>query len=60
MIRENENMDNFIPKNAVKLCNKCQNHIRGTATFKIYPTWIPHNVLIGNPLCKDYIERKED
>jgi hypothetical protein len=55
-----ENMDNFIPKNAVKLCNRCQNHICGTVTCKLYPTRIPHNVLVGEPLCKEYQEKKED
>lgn len=50
-----ENMDNFIPKNAVKLCNHCQNHNRGTATCKVYPKWIPQEVLVGDILCKEYL-----
>ncbi len=54
-----ENMDNFIPKNAVKLCNHCQLHNRGTPTCKVYPKWIPIEVLGGDIICKEYIEKKD-
>ncbi len=48
-----ETMDNFIPKNAVKLCNKCEHHIRGTITCEAYPERIPHKQLISD-YCKDF------
>ena len=52
-----ENMDNFIPKNAVKLCNHCQHrHLnRGTITCEVFPKWIPQEVLVGDILCKEYL-----
>ena len=55
-----ENMDNFIPKNAVKLCNKCEYHNRGTVTCKIYPNGIPYDILIGKPLCEKFKERQSN
>ena len=54
-----ETMENFIPKNAVKLCNKCKHHIRGTITCEAYPDRIPHKQLISD-YCKDFQPREED
>ena len=49
-------VDGFIPKNAVKLCNKCKKRVNFTATCQKYPKRIPHEVLVGE--CPDF-EPKE-
>lgn len=50
-------LDNFIPKNTVKQCNKCK-HLRAkTASCKRYPDWIPDEVLTGEE-CPEF-EPKE-
>ena len=50
-------LDNFIPKNACKQCNKCK-HLRArTASCKRYPEWIPDEVLTGEG-CPEF-EAKE-
>ncbi len=53
-----ETMENFIPKNAVKLCNKCKHRFNGTATCKVYPTWIPQEQLVSD-YCKDFQTREK-
>lgn len=49
-------LDNFISKNAVKLCNKCRKRKNYTATCEVYPNGIPKKVLMGD--CPDF-EPKE-
>ncbi len=55
---QKETMDNFIPKNAVKLCNKCKHRFNGTATCKVHPTWIPQEQLVSD-YCKDFQPREK-
>lgn len=50
-------LDNFIPKNAIELCNKCRKRKNFTATCKEYPNGIPKKLLFGND-CPDF-EAKE-
>ena len=50
-------VDNFIPRNAVKLCNQCSRRKNYTATCKTYPEGIPKKVLFSNE-CPDF-EPKE-
>ena len=50
-------LDNFIPKNAVKQCNKCKKRKDFTITCQKYPTRIPHEVLVGEN-CPEF-ESKE-
>ena len=45
---QKENMDNFIPRNAVKLCNKCRLANKGEFTCQVYPEWIPDEMLMGD------------
>mgnify|MGYP003414788553 CR=1 FL=1 len=54
-----KNMNNFIPKNAVKLCNRCQNRNRGEVDCKMFPKRIPHEVLVGDIICKKYLPIEE-
>lgn len=35
----------FIPKNAVKMCNECKKKVKFSATCKVYPKRIPLEVL---------------
>lgn len=51
-------LDNFIPKNAVKLCNKCKHLQARTASCKAYPEWIPDEVLFSNN-CPDFEPKEE-
>ena len=50
-------VDGFIPKNAVKLCNKCKKrNLKKPFTCQVYPDWIPKEMLTGE--CPDF-EPKE-
>lgn len=49
-------LDNFIPKNAIKLCNKCSR--REKISCKTYPNGIPKKVLFGNE-CPDFEPKEE-
>ena len=51
-------LDNFIPKNAVKLCNKCKKRVNFTATCSKYPGVIPKNILFSNS-CPDFEPKEE-
>lgn len=51
-------LDNFIPKNACKQCNKCTHLKAKTTTCKKYPEWIPDEVLMGEG-CPEFEEKKE-
>ena len=53
-----ENRDHPILKNKVKLCNKCALRMPKTATCEKYPQGIPHEVAVGRPLCKAFVEKK--
>lgn len=50
-------VDGFIPKNAVKQCNKCRKRVDFTVTCTKYPKRIPHEVLVSGD-CPDF-ELKE-
>lgn len=50
-------LDNFIPRNAVELCNECRRRVDYTATCEVYPNRIPKKVLFSND-CPDF-EPKE-
>lgn len=46
-------LDNFIPKNSVKLCNKCRKKsLEKPFTCQVYPEWIPDEMLTGD--CPDF------
>ena len=46
-------LDNFIPKNSVKLCNKCRKKsLEKPFTCRVYPEWIPDEMLTGD--CPDF------
>lgn len=51
-----ENMNNFIPKNAVKLCNRCSKRATGKIACEMYPQRIPHEVLVSKD-CKGFLEK---
>ena len=50
-------LDNFIPKNACKQCNKCKRRAVGTITCTKYPERIPHKVLVGGN-CPEFEEKE--
>mgnify|MGYP001037139516 CR=1 FL=1 len=52
-------LDNFIPKNAVKLCNKCRLRKNYTATCDVYPSGIPKKVLLSSD-CPDFDPKERD
>ncbi len=47
-------LDNFIPKNTVKECNRCKHHILGTVTCKAFPNRIPDEILAGRSHTKPF------
>ena len=51
-------LDNFIPKNAVKQCNKCKKRVNFTATCPKYPKGIPYEVLVGES-CVEFEPKEE-
>ena len=56
-----ENMDNFIPKNAVEFCNDCKKLHYGTETIScdLYPNRIPWDVLVGDVVCESFEQKTE-
>ena len=52
-------LDNFIPENAVKLCNKCRLRKNYTATCDVYPSGIPKKVLLSSD-CPNFDPKEQD
>lgn len=54
-----ENMDNFIPKNAVKYCNRCKHQIPRTVKCKVHPDGISLELLVGRKKCEEFEKIEE-
>ena len=53
-----ENMDNFIPKNAVKYCNRCKHQTPKTVKCDAHPDGIPLELLVGRKKCQEFEEKE--